>query len=81
MQSSAECRKSLLSAPLVRGDSSQCEEMSRSDRGDRRRQRLSRRSRDWEILVGVKSLIRSRHQLNGWSPSREAWEAFCAKRL
>ena len=30
-----------LGLPCVKGNSSQCEEMSRSDRGDRRRQRLS----------------------------------------
>ena len=29
----------------VKGDSSQCEEMSRSDRGDRRRQRLASEAR------------------------------------
>ena len=32
------------SLPCVRGDSPQCGEMSRSDRGDRRRQRVAERS-------------------------------------
>ena len=58
------------------GDSPQCGVMSRSDRGDRRRQRLSSVARLGDISVCSNQIVSLRQPTA--ATSRKAWEAMTA---